>query len=62
MSERYPDQQANGQLPSELELPFFDPERPVRPRVTVRLDRTVPPGAVGGLAAREDVDSNCACE
>ena len=28
MSERYPDQQPKGQLPSDLELPFFDPERP----------------------------------
>jgi hypothetical protein len=65
MSEPYPDQRPKVQLPSDLELPFFDPERPGRPRVIVKLDRTQPtdaPGALRGLAAWEDVDSNCACE
>lgn len=58
MSEHYPDQQ---QL-TELELFFFDPERPVAPRVIIRLDREASSSVSGGLAAWEDVDSNCACE
>ncbi len=62
MSEPYPDQRPIVQLPSDLELPFFDPERPGVLRVVVRLDRTQPPGAPRGLMAWEDADSNCACE
>lgn len=62
MSKPYPDQRPKVQVRSDLELPFFDSELPDLPRAIVKLDRAQPTGAPPGLAAWEDVDSNCACE